>query len=567
MGAIPTPSNNFNGQGRRAEEYLNPGAAANYVAPTAANNTDNPQETNGETDITPPASQPTNNANPYGSLNYNNGVLSYDGTGGDNKKFDTSGKAGYYGTGAGLQGNANYTASNAILQQQQANQANNAEAMARLAAGNNAQTAAAVNQSGLAGQGAGIAMQGNTAQQNAQQAAQFMLDSNAQQAQAQEQAARLAMQEKQFAQENIDKVKADWNAAVERGDYDLADKISRENDLGFSTSNNRFTDRLNFIDGRQKDLAAAAANSQDPQEMQQLQAQANYYSWLKKQMEDAKENGTDFFRVNAQTITDPKNYSDPIREWTTEEKNSWRTITGILSNLDGEISPQASIIANDVNTKVLTAGGFANIDDFWRRASTEQIKQYGEMLGYVMNMFDAQGAVNPLSMSKLDTFLGRDSAAFNTERGSRQAEVDQNTITNPDAPFSEKVKVIKSLDENVRLNPDGTINTTGGGVPKAQWIDNTLGDLYALYEDVLSAAKSNKGNLSTETANFKAAVNKFNAAAQKYGLGTNGFGGGDVRRAESKRKSQAGQILDDVKDFSKMFGIDFDNWLNGRGVV
>ena len=54
-------------------------------------------------------------------------------------------------------------ASNAIMQQQQVNQQGNAEAVARLAANNNAQTAQQIQNSGLAGQGMGVAMANETA--------------------------------------------------------------------------------------------------------------------------------------------------------------------------------------------------------------------------------------------------------------------------------------------------------------------------------------------------------------------------------------------------------------------
>lgn len=337
-------------------------------------------------------------------------------TGGEkpSETLDLSGDKKDTGTGAGTQANTyvNNSGSNAILQTQEANKAKDAEALARRNANNMAQANMQVTQAGLQEQGAGNAILNQQAQDNSQNAANFMLESNADDAQAQVDAARLAAEEQERGQKTADENLAHYYRLVENGQFDEADEWSKQYDLGLSTSTKRYERLETDVDKRVSDLTNAleAGAELDPVTRMMMEDELNYYKKVQDDIAAAKRDGKDYSQIVGDVFRDPNSFSDPYNKMTDAEIWAWDAIKADLYEL--QRLPQGNRYLNEIAAKIMSNYGYSDMNAFWNSAddNAAQIQEYGYYVGLVMRglKYGQEGNIDlkDAEREKLKGFLG-----------------------------------------------------------------------------------------------------------------------------------------------------------------
>jgi hypothetical protein len=446
------------------------------------------------------------------------------------KDWNVGNQTGNFGDGSGLQGQnvqADMTGANARVQNQQQNNAINSEALARQLRNNTAQSNMQIAQAGLAGQGAGNAMSNAMSQQNSQmqldaqmQGQAAMSQANMDAASMRQDAERHAQQQTRANQEAANRNIAQFHDLVARGMYDEAERFSRENNLGLHAGAQRFDRHIDFLDEELAKINVLIQNTNDPAEAQRLATQRNQLQWERDNAAKSRAMGHSWENVAANLGGTPQaeeaakvlaqrdsfgegqDPTDPPRQWTPQEAAAFNNIN--MRILQMQTIEGAGSMQTQIQQQMW--GGLTppatNANDFFNRASVQQIEQYGFYLGQVIQAFGAhpnQNAIDRLTrtfgnIGGEQPTLESVQQAHNTQRDTAiNAAMQKAGLTRPSRNDFNHLPIAKSRTEYRRAMEE--FNRQRQDIARKWDTDNPFDAEQALDKEMRNWEMANDGNV------------------------------------------------------------------------
>lgn len=417
---------------------------------------------------------------------------------------------------------ADNTVSDSILAKNEAQQAQQREALARRNRQATANANMQVGQAGLQGTGAGNAMVNESAQQNQQAQTDLMLQQsiddqtaiqNAQSAQLQaEQRAEAATREaERLARQQRQDEWDTWNSMVQAGDLEGAQAYAREKGLGSGgdTSRMQYDREISYIDGQIANLQAIANDlNQDRVVRQNATNQLEELTHKRQELQRLQHENIPFGSIeyNRASVGIPTNldadrsYRNPNEAWTPVEEAAYRKVEQNIANLLNY--PEGDVYVDEIVNYMIGQIGHTGITDFNGIISygkPEELQELGRLLGLVSLAF----AVPPNADARLQLqqILGKpidgNESAIAGAIGEGLAEQDRDItdeqirqiFANENAKPIERIGAIHNLPDTAYIGANGSPYDANGNpitanTPGAKPVAQYKAELKKAFDDI-----------------------------------------------------------------------------------